>query len=199
MEEDEKFRLLDLPPELRNRIYCLVLVKGSEISIQTKIKQIEESEACALLRTCRQVYREAVSTYYSFNIFKLYHTSNFFPQLRGWFQSIGEENLRQIQFMRLQGSIHRVEDCASHCHVHVNFDFREPSADVWYTTACCGRYVLTMNDPMVNAFYYFDEVDLTLDGSRSLGELAMEISTTARCALDGHFVETEAQQEDESA
>ncbi|KAK4899997.1 hypothetical protein LTR27_002760 [Elasticomyces elasticus] len=92
----EGSRLLDLPPELRNRIYELVLTsrnrivvrqhcKGSEIRGFTSLADgIETPANChALLRTCKQVNQEAAQMFWACNEFRVMAGDT--ESLTGWF------------------------------------------------------------------------------------------------------------------
>ncbi|KAK4954235.1 hypothetical protein LTR10_007665 [Elasticomyces elasticus] len=82
----EGSRLLDLPPELRNRIYDLVFsagqriivrqhCRGSEIRAFTSVGNVFERPAkrhsLTLLRTCKQVNQEAAQMFWACNEFKI--------------------------------------------------------------------------------------------------------------------------------
>lgn len=72
--------LLKLPGELRNRIYELVIVEKGRLKITAK-----GPGQPALLRTCRQIRREAGTIYYGSNDFSLrieaYNGAKFAPLL----------------------------------------------------------------------------------------------------------------------
>ncbi|EMC97492.1 hypothetical protein BAUCODRAFT_40938, partial [Baudoinia panamericana UAMH 10762] len=57
-------RLLDIPPELRNRIYCHLLPFKQEI-----ILTVNGYARPALLATCKQVRNEALKMFYANNTF----------------------------------------------------------------------------------------------------------------------------------
>lgn len=61
------FKFLDLPPELRNRIYRDATVSTEQIRVQDA-----GYARPPLLSTCRQVRSEAVAIYYAENVFKFY-------------------------------------------------------------------------------------------------------------------------------
>jgi len=60
---------LDLPPELRNRIYHLTLIKDTPINIVGALEHTDERTAFALLQASRQLRNEAISIYHADNIF----------------------------------------------------------------------------------------------------------------------------------
>ncbi len=70
------FEFLELPPELRNKIYSLVLpgdqhyfLAWTQNLYHVKHQQYPDHGCPALLSTCRQIYEEAVAFLYSSNIF----------------------------------------------------------------------------------------------------------------------------------
>lgn len=73
--------LLNLPGELRNHIYEMVVVEPDRVEITS-----EGPGEPPLLRTCRQIRREAGSLYYRSNIFafclEAYNGADFVPFIR---------------------------------------------------------------------------------------------------------------------
>ncbi|GAB7357715.1 hypothetical protein MBLNU459_g0378t1 [Dothideomycetes sp. NU459] len=72
--------LLDLPPEVRNIIYCALLVKPGQDPCYVRGKQFKHlrclgPESFGLFRTSRQVYQEAATVYYGFNKFNFTDTT----------------------------------------------------------------------------------------------------------------------------
>lgn len=62
-----KPNLLGIPPELRNRIYDFALVSRKRLQVTDGSPALEQP---ALLRTCRQIRREAIAIYYTDNRFR---------------------------------------------------------------------------------------------------------------------------------
>ncbi|KAF2773404.1 hypothetical protein EJ03DRAFT_323901 [Teratosphaeria nubilosa] len=65
-DTDQPFPLLELPAEMRNDIYRLVLVKNEPVQVRA-----QDSSTPALLRTCRQIREEATSIFREENTFTL--------------------------------------------------------------------------------------------------------------------------------
>jgi hypothetical protein len=73
--------LTTLPPEIRNRIYEFLFIRNEPVDITTgypelmvdhgKVTRLSLACTVALLRTCRQIYHEAVGLLYSQNRFTL--------------------------------------------------------------------------------------------------------------------------------
>lgn len=61
--------LLQLPAELRNRIYTEVLTSSTPIRVTLRIDDVSDGTASALLRTCRRTRKEAGAVYYGTNTF----------------------------------------------------------------------------------------------------------------------------------
>lgn len=66
INESKKCHLLDLPGDLRNRIYRFVLVSGEEIEVEST-----GPGEPALLRTCKTTREESIDIYYSENFFNI--------------------------------------------------------------------------------------------------------------------------------
>ena len=100
------FRFLDLPPELRNRVYEEILVSPHTCKIPsicgvhqswTWLDPIKEN----ILTLSRQVRAEALSIYYGCNTFEAHIHRTDFAFFTGWLTAIGEENrlrLRKVTF-----------------------------------------------------------------------------------------------------
>ncbi|KAF2764608.1 hypothetical protein EJ03DRAFT_19381 [Teratosphaeria nubilosa] len=61
--------LLDLPAEVRNTIYSLVLVKSEPIEPQSQHHRAEERIIMGFVRTNKQIYEESIKLYYNSNVF----------------------------------------------------------------------------------------------------------------------------------
>ena len=81
-----------LPPELRNRIYRLVLVANEPVNV------VESEINCytALLKTCRQIRSEASQIFFAENKFRAAFTVNAKGTAVDWLSSIGRERASQI-------------------------------------------------------------------------------------------------------
>ncbi|KAI8940194.1 hypothetical protein NX059_003900 [Plenodomus lindquistii] len=98
--------LLRLPPEIRNQIWQMVLggkhlsmwyINALDFKMHT-YTAVGLKHASALLRTCRQIYAEAVLYPYQSNIFVMsIRKREDHPAVKGILR-YGEDNVRQIQF-----------------------------------------------------------------------------------------------------
>lgn len=104
-----KTTFLDLPAELRNRIYSSDLIKHRQIIPTNR----SDHQQPALTRTCRQIRKEALPIYYGSNTFALprcCYACNYggehtkpcplnLPQVRpaDWLEAVGHHNLRHVQ------------------------------------------------------------------------------------------------------
>ena len=80
--------ILDLPPELRNKIYETVLNSEEEIDITT-------DQQPSITKVCRQFRQESLGLYYSRNEFKFRTSSkdeNALKPVTNWLQRIGPHN-----------------------------------------------------------------------------------------------------------
>ncbi len=97
-----------LPPEIRNRIYRMVLVRKRPIQFQ--VGDRGNSCSAAILRTCRQVYHEARSVLYGENVFVFtriphqtglwyarYRTEVGYTDMERFFSSIGPHNISMLK------------------------------------------------------------------------------------------------------
>lgn len=64
--DDSAVSFLDLPPEIRNNIYCRVLIFEGYIRPESNIPAIR------LFQTCKQIHEEASSIFYAANSFYFY-------------------------------------------------------------------------------------------------------------------------------
>lgn len=106
------FRSIDLSPELKNKIYTLLLVNDKPINIQSYTRPgsgsrpiaQENSIQPAILRICSQVHNEAVSILYANNTFDTWSDI----ALRRLLEQIGRnvKHLRQVQVRYANTKIH---------------------------------------------------------------------------------------------
>lgn len=90
------FRFLDLPGEIRNKIYFLVLTYSRPFTVTL---QFGGSNTTALLRTNKQIYNEASLIFYQQNTFcfpqSLFVGSPIFPQLKDFYH-LSEQRLQTM-------------------------------------------------------------------------------------------------------
>lgn len=90
------FRFLDLPGEIRNKIYFFALANSRPFTIKL---QFGGSNTTALLRTNKQIYNEASSIFYRQNTFclpqSLFVGSPILPQLRDFYH-VSEQRLQTM-------------------------------------------------------------------------------------------------------
>lgn len=99
--------LLELPPELRNYIYELVLVEPSTIKLVTlrDAWDISKVRRPTMAGICKQIRQEALPIYYERNTFELYIGAlspgmsgpNSFIFLRKWLGMIGAANIKLVK------------------------------------------------------------------------------------------------------
>ncbi|KAK4494755.1 hypothetical protein PRZ48_014111 [Zasmidium cellare] len=100
-------RLLTLPPELRNKIYTLVLVQGAPIQISERSTKPSLAARGAtahytrlleppFLLTCRQIRHEALPIFYGENVF----FTAIKDALPPWLLAIGPEKARMVRHIR---------------------------------------------------------------------------------------------------
>ena len=93
-----QFRFLDLPAELRNRIYSLVLTDCDRVTITPETKRTTGYPA--ITKISRQVRNEVLSVFYSSATFELvFH--NKYPNVpkaaQNWARIVGSDWLRQVR------------------------------------------------------------------------------------------------------
>jgi hypothetical protein len=110
--ESQNSLLLNLPPELRNRIYELVLVRHDLIEVDSNHAiydtedNVEEDKSTIkeppLLRTCQMIRNEATPLYYSSNTFscRYNYSSNAFPILIRWIRGRTPEKCAMLTDVR---------------------------------------------------------------------------------------------------
>lgn len=94
--------LLELPAELRNKIYFDVLVSEKPLGIakQTHIYDVRH-KAPALLQTCRQIREEARTIFYSNNTFLALGVYSWIIDFFAWFKALEPKDALSIKHYRL--------------------------------------------------------------------------------------------------
>lgn len=90
------YGFLDLPGEIRNKIYLFVLIYSRPFTVKL---QFGGSNTTALLRTNKQIYNEASSIFYGENTFcfpqSLFVGAPIFPQLENFYH-LSEQRLQTM-------------------------------------------------------------------------------------------------------
>lgn len=104
--ESFTFPLLKLPAELRLHIWALAVTAPAPIRLSNNhlpSKSEDKHSALAIVHTCRQIYLETASLYYSLNIF-IFHSLRFrclsVSGLRRFTEAIGPENTKCLISVR---------------------------------------------------------------------------------------------------
>ena len=100
----------DLAAELRNRIYRLSLVKDEPITPHSRNDRVEEKASLALLKTCRQIRKEAGNIYLLENIFRFCHSARFARTFSKFLSFIDISDGRRLKSIVLE------------CHITLGFD-----------------------------------------------------------------------------
>lgn len=107
--DKEVFRILDLPPELRNKIYRATLVSEGVIETSITGDEIKELPSrIALLHVCLQIRSEAYKIFWQENTFRfLAYTRRFnrpfyFDRILFWLNKIGKANATLISNVVLE-------------------------------------------------------------------------------------------------
>ncbi len=105
IEHSEPFRLLDLPPEIRDMITTLVVTKLKSSFYQAYTIPVPSRYEPALSMTCRQMRNEAIGIYYRENRFRVCLDDFYFIPLFTWLKAIGVEHSHAIRhlFIDLKG------------------------------------------------------------------------------------------------
>lgn len=110
--EQKKVGFLDLPLEIRDRIYRKVMVDDEPIDFYTRENL---SHSSALLRTCKTVHDEATDILYGANTFHFKRQSEYrgkyfeqrwyevgYEDVRRFFEAIGQVNISKMNYISLQ-------------------------------------------------------------------------------------------------
>ena len=89
-----KCPFLDMPPELRNRIYHLALVHDGVVHVGRDSESLVKEHS--LLATCTRVRSEATGIYYAVNTFRT--TDIMFAE--DWLKQLDERKLKAIKALR---------------------------------------------------------------------------------------------------
>lgn len=110
---------LDLPAELRNRIYHLSLIKDGPVLQQTAPQKAEERAALAILRVNRQIRSEAFGIYYGLNRFHFCDKFDHERDIDAFLLSIGQQGLAYVQSIEFEedegGTCTSDEDACNCC------------------------------------------------------------------------------------
>jgi hypothetical protein len=115
--------LLTLPPELRDRIYELVIIDDDDISVGPRHPLPRQGywQAPALLQSCRQIRSEAYKLYFARNKFRIgwLLDGDCFPSLEGfkqeayvlpWLHAIGADVRDSLREIRLDDTMNSAHD-----------------------------------------------------------------------------------------
>lgn len=94
--------LLELPPELRNTIYCLILIDGEPTELNAN--SITTPNCTALLQTCTQIRSEATALFLASNSFQIsikMDESSKITSAAKWLGSLPAEHTRKIKVITL--------------------------------------------------------------------------------------------------
>lgn len=91
-------RLFEIPPELRNNIYTLVLTETSDIIIPESAKLAPPS----LLRVCRQIRHEAIKLYYAENSFRVFVRDDARSAPLQWAEAIRRESSSIVKAVNVE-------------------------------------------------------------------------------------------------
>lgn len=182
--EIEKPTLLTIPAELRNRVYHMVLFKGSPISPWLFDDREEELESLQLLQACRQIRSEAQRIYYGTNKFRFYDERSLKSTLAGMFIALGPLTLQLCKSVSLEGTVEYTcdgsrtsiwHDCPDwDCCASVEIDFTDRTVSAASSTNCCGRDIDT-TDFACSLRRIIDSVDFDRADGETMRALALAL------------------------
>ena len=163
--------LLELPAELRNRIYHFVLVRDSAIAPQTRRHRKEERQAIALLGVCRQVREESHPIYYMKSSFRFYYSRKFKSSPKRWLTALRPNTLLYIRPFLLQGRLRgsvRCAICKSRIAAEIDINKKDPT--IVDRAKCCrlADFFMRLQDRFRDAVSSWEGCDQTADGVEEL-------------------------------
>lgn len=94
---ESELGFFSLPPEIRCLIYDFVLVRETQIIPHAR-PAIDPPLTTSILRTCKQIHREASPSLYSNNAFLMFEAEPSFE----WLDQIGFSNIYLLKTIRLR-------------------------------------------------------------------------------------------------
>ena len=140
--------LLDLPAELQNRIYELVVVQVEPdiVSVRDSEALSEQRDALAPLSTCHGIRAIAKPTFYGKYILLLGLQRDFRTSLEGFFVSLEQSTAKLCRDIRIESCVRHTGRCdfggpayrAGYCTMDISIDSKDESAVATNYTDCCG-------------------------------------------------------------
>ena len=128
-----------LPPEVRNRIYGLVLIKVEPIVVQDPAVRREEKDVLSLLHVCRQIRMEGIKVYYGMNTFEFLDIGTLRHRVSRFFSALGPRQLRLCKSISLFGEKPNTCKCwivPCKTVVRLVLDFSSPDVRVEFAGDC---------------------------------------------------------------
>lgn len=126
-------RLLQLPAELRNRIYKFILCDESPIAVKRHLSS-QPLYDTAILQACREIRNEALPIYYGSNVFVLNVRWRGFQWTKHWLNDIGEVAISCLRKVILK----EPNVCARYaCPIEISADFTKDNAGITQTGDAC--------------------------------------------------------------
>jgi hypothetical protein len=94
------FTFLDLPRELRDKIYIDILASSSN-AVTLSPWSIEVTKSMSILRTCKQIQKECKEIIWLHNGLRLREETELFARLTSVIDFLGIEGLRQLQHIEI--------------------------------------------------------------------------------------------------
>ncbi|KAK5127818.1 hypothetical protein LTR85_004934 [Meristemomyces frigidus] len=103
VSSNQPFRFLDLPPELRNRVYDDLVVTEAPL-LPSACQHTSRPSAAQpdITRVCRQIRQEALPMFYGLNQFDVHIHRCDFAYFIDYMDTIGEHNRKHIKIVVLQ-------------------------------------------------------------------------------------------------